>query len=521
MPPYKIYRYLNALTLDELSELKKFIMMNYSDKTEPSKVFSYLLEERRKWERETNKNEHGKNSTSKERTLYNDLTTQKIAIHLFKDNNAKRVSDAFSEITLQIENYLLYKTIRNDKDYSSITLAEELFSRKLTNDGNKKIKDLLKKFRNRRETEISSPLMIHKLFHLMYFSETSFKYNFHVELLDLSQKTIRIYNDLINQYYELSRKNIKKVKSITPKKKDISLNEIKQPFIAIDNLIIDINDLLKSIHAIEETDPNSSNLFLITYDKFISLPDIGRTELHAFIFMQLINVCSRLLKVGNSELSQHYLILYKFGLKKQLFTLKGSISATRFCNIIDLGCKLRNIEWAESIQEKYIQVVNSKHHLFAKKMSEIQIKFAKNQDCINKKEDSKHWNEVLKLGGINAVNDQLRNDLIEYSRYPRLPMNLKLRYKWYYFAVLYELDEYNIILNQHKVNLKNLDRTKSKMALGTYQGARKFYEFLYELVNTSDKVSPLKKLLKKIEKEQNLIFRIWLIDKLQLAIKKW
>ncbi len=130
----------------------------------------------------------------------------------------------------------------------------------------------------------------------------------------------------------------------------------------------------KHLNSDLEFDPVSFNYL---FKELIENRNIN-IELKAIMFAECESYLRKSIRLAiNNVDGLKALNLFEYGVKNKILTYKNKIGATRFQNIIQLACYLKQFEWAEMFQSNYGKLVANEHAAESELMTVVQLSFGR------------------------------------------------------------------------------------------------------------------------------------------------
>ena len=269
-------------------------------------------------------------------------------------SSRKRFYNELSKLSNKLKDFLVWERIKSQPFEKSMILAQLLKERNLRKESVAALNNAQKTLAitSNTNTLVKSNNPFHLLNYLKYYH---FKY-YATESLKLTSdpKDIKSTMQYLDLFYLSSKlKYSCEIESRNKiKKEETSISLIKESI----DLIVS-NSKLK-IPIVE--------VYLQSY-KLVSTPSAEQFKsLHKFImgnsykisnrdkkiiFTYLINFCANQIRKGAKSYLQEAYNIYEYLEKEKLLLDGGIIATTRFNNIIDVACKVKNFKWAEQFIE--------------------------------------------------------------------------------------------------------------------------------------------------------------------------
>jgi len=277
-------------------------------------------------------------------------TRKKLFAHL----GEKSFRNILSKLHRIVEDYLVWQRVTQNRSLYDLQLFEELDDRGLDSQANKVADRINATVHNSGTIGFYQFYTMHKIAHEHYFSDNPVKYTQGKELLFDAYLYLQQYQSSVEKLYEMEMYNMSKVmnqdwlaefeklrKNRVPSKVEETLSALHRMKTA---LKFNEKDYLYLKNQLTETN----------YDRVMSMA----------IYIYLDHSLKRRSSKVNQETERFELM--KEAIDKDLFLDKGTISAPRFWNCINLACKLREFSWVqEFIEENHIKLAPRDKELMA------------------------------------------------------------------------------------------------------------------------------------------------------------
>lgn len=258
-------------------------------------------------------------------------------------------------------------------------------------------------------------------------------------------------------------------------------------------------------HVLEnESDKISQNKYLSTYrlilklmtdnkdEDYIQLKDSFLNERNLYqpydqliILGNLMNFIAQKMRTANSKKTiEEAFELSKIGLEEKISMPDGEIGAVPFFNILNIACRLEEIEWAEYFLKEYSELLTKKDKIEAVKIANAIISFEKQafQDVLTHLRDISFNNIFYATRARALILKSLIETDVDKSR------------------IQYECEAFSQFLRRNKLLSTNL--------LSGYKNFLKVIKMLY--VNKQTTKSQLSSTL---DDSYFFVYRTWLEDK--------
>jgi len=281
-------------------------------------------------------------------------------------NSKKNVQNIMSRLSLLIEDYMVLESYEEDKLEREYRLFKSYNDRGLFGLANKKADSLISKWENESTIDKRYFEYILKIIHHQYFSNNPIKREQKQLVIKLNQALLTSYKADKSMYTYVT--NI-----------DMALKLISDE--DLQNIRPSVNRLNESYFAItsqlNNSETYSSDSFIHLYNELIT-NDAINNELRVIMFTHCETYLrNKAILAKNSEDSIKLLGLYEFGMKTKILTYKDKIGTTKFVNIIQVACYLKQFDWAESFQSNYGQLVAKEHVKECGLMTAMQLCFGR------------------------------------------------------------------------------------------------------------------------------------------------
>ena len=302
--------------------------------------------------------------------LYNyrkkSLTTpqlhDKIVAKIFEDLNEKTFLNRLSDLTKDVEDFLVIQTIKDSNHTYSYykTLGHAYAQKGLYNYFEQSVYKSKKALDSENTIDLFDALRYMEVNHSLYFSDLYDGHNKPFEALQKADKNRQLFSNNLKLFYEIEEQNINKLFNQSteehPYQSDI------------------LNNILSHLKDLQANRIDESYMFLL--EKLQSSEQPLSKELRSVILLSLINYCILELKAGNNDMVDRTANLYFFGMNNDLLLQHGKISEIRFLNIIDFLAN-SNLEFeVNSLIGQWIDKVNTKDKMSIYNMALAIFSFA-------------------------------------------------------------------------------------------------------------------------------------------------
>lgn len=452
---------LRTLSTKELKAFEKYLNTQHPKKKIAIKIFTHL---------------------QKYKPTYEGATVSKKYIHEKVFKNAKEkwrgVEDAPYKLYELLEEFLLWQKIQKDSYARDKMLLDIFKERKADELFYEKIRKRRAKMTKTQNRDI-----------WYYFEEMQLSYEdyFYVktEKIKIVKPSINQANEQLDIFYlaaklkylcEIhSRENIL---GETGLEEDILLN----PMPTISQKIPPYCDIYQRyLRLIQFKD-------LATFEHLYKiLPEnlaIFEKQEQLVLLTYLINFLSHQIKLGKNTLLESTLKLHQIGLKNKIFIDNGYIDVAIYTNIVDIASKLGKYQWTREFIEEWSSFL-------LEDLKEETITIA--EGILNFEKGNYTW-VIEQLGGKNF-------QILFYN----------LRARGLRVLALLELKEYNQVVTDIQAFNQFLRRNET---LGTLniQSHKTFLSIVKKLIDVNVEK---KNILKQIRKAKYLVYKSWLLSKVQ------
>lgn len=462
MQKNKLLKFLEKLSPQEIKDFKiSYMNKLYDKKSVPNRLLNYLYKY------------YPDFSSDK-------LDAEKIHKYVFKDKayNRNDVLNAFSDLRKELKRFLIWNS-KDDFTFEKESILLQLFERYNLNNH---FDVLLNSMNNKVEKEKEDIWKWSKkmrLAHENYFDPKKIQINLNEEfLLKAMDNLDRFYFTSKlkyacelqnrNQILQNELPNIKLLEALVNEAKNDKSLLLRAFFLA--HQLFQSRD--ENIYAeLKDTVTENFNTF-------------SKENQHIFL-TYLINHHNYRKKNGLPASRSELLDLFKFGVKHEIFIVDGVFDVNHFNNIVDLGCKQKELIWTESFIKKYSPKLKDDIRLQTESISEISLLFAKG-----------YFEKVIELIRTSEFNG----------------IHNKLRFRCMQIISYFELDFYS---PQDVMDLcvacENFARKNTKIGEDMKQALLKFTRNVKRLVNNSPH-----KVKTELERGGVIYFEDWLKEKVLL-----
>lgn len=210
------------------------------------------------------------------------------------------------------------------------------------------------------------------------------------------------------------------------------------------------------------------------------------------IYLMLINHCIRGINKGDLYYQHEILDLYKEGLRSDSLLENGKLSRFTYSNIVRIAAKAGDLEWAETFIQDY-------------------------KECLEKPFQENTFSLNAAILAYTRKNYEQALGYLQHFNYRNVVLALSA--KTLLLKIYYEQGEWNM-LDSHLQAMSNYIRRQKKEIYHSahYLNIINYTRRLHQL-NPYDKAERMK-LRKRIQKEENLIGKEWLLERLSLVSNK-
>ena len=446
----KLYAVLTTFNEAEWKECKKFISIYGSHRTDTAQLYQYFYTYR--------KNLKHKNLTA---TICQDK--------LFRHLSDKSFRNILSKLHRIIEDYIVWQRVKSDHATYDLQLFEALDDRGVNQQANKIADRVRASVRSSDTIDFYKYYTLHKISHEQYYSDNPIKYQRGKEILYDALINLHHYQRVLTIMYETE---LASMSVIMNQNWTLHWEQLQSNWpIGTEESILQQLYRLKT----EPSEEDYKNLKGQLGDPRLSGPlaQINYSYLNHYLTD----------KTYHGDRLEERFELMQEGLAKGLFLDKGTISPTRFWNIVNIACVLNRIDWVDEFVDQWKRSLPPQDAGEWEVMSQIRILLAK-----------KYYTKCLRMIALHKMSSAKNDNIIQ-----------KLRFICYYDSkengdfILLELGKYSSFLKKNK---NSLSRT-------SFDHSQKFVECMKHL------------LTKDYEKIQLLISnypisnRYWFIKKLE------
>ncbi len=443
---------LETLDTNQRKKFKYFLLMMGNNDSDLIRIYDYIL------------------------VNFNNYPSLKEISHtLFNNANSKNVSNKLSAIKKQVEKFLATQTLLSKNHltkalYHEACIKNELFAE------SKRIRSKILTLRLDDQFDpFNSYLTVHKILHDAYFSESDFKYTDGTKLLNSSRSVLNDHLEFISKYHKIEEMNRTELDLCIEDSELFKADKWREHH----SKYLLILELLRELIENRSLIAFSSLMSSIKYEKLYFPIEILALSIH---HLELFAI--KQIKQGDNNFIESLFEIYSIGLRLDLFKHKGFISSRRFGNMIDAACGFDNVEWGENLLKSRINEVESKLRNETELLANCQLLFAsgKFDKCLFSIEDLSHSS-----------------------------LDHKLRYRWYKSACLFELKRFDELDNFLDAFRLYITRQRKNLSSATWEGLNNFIKTLSLIKNGSNRTF----IIQKTNKMKNVIFRKWLMNKIE------
>ncbi|MEM1319004.1 MAG: hypothetical protein AAGG75_02045 [Bacteroidota bacterium] len=330
----KFFSLFRDLSERERKAFVDYINANHSAKLAVVKLVNYLA----------------KNLTSIDQL---DKSRAEVFKALFNDDSSqayRKIGNALSDLYLLFEEFLLWKTITREQLPERDFLLLDIF-RKRGDDGlyQQKLNHLERQLQKEKEQNIWSYFRQMKWYHCHYFFSD-------IPKLAKGESSIQLAMQQLDAFYVAAKFRyaceLKSREAILQEKHQIeflpqllahcqSEDFYHTPYFEIYQLTLQL------IHSQKEED------YQLLKEKFFEYASVFDAPERASIFSYLFNYMASTIKKGHTAVAEETFLLYKRGLEEWIFIENNYMPHTRFNNIINIACKLKEYDWATAFIDRW------------------------------------------------------------------------------------------------------------------------------------------------------------------------
>jgi hypothetical protein len=397
-----------------------------------------------------------------------------------KKSDRKRLLNALSDLNLWLRDYLLQEEIKKDVPERDF-LWLKILSRKKLDDAFFRQAE-----RTRKALEVEPGKNMWSYFYLAAVHYLEF-FHPNYRKLEPDVGVLKQFNYFIDLFYVSAKlqyaceaANRRKILQ-DPGEPDLPdlVNELMKKDSIRNEKTVEAYRLLYLMNS----NPEKAATYLEVKDFLLDDHQSIHIKDQEVILSYLLNFTASQVRRGNSEFFQEAFELYRFGLKEGILTQDGYLSPTKFNNIVNIACLLKEFDWVEAFIRDYEEFLD-------KKSRESEINLARGIIRFEREEFSQAV-EVLSKVVFSDVFDPLRA-------------------KSFLLRSYYELDENeNLILDFCHSFEKSLRRNK-KLGRETILTTLNFIKTVRKLTQKKEDKAVL---IAGIKSAEYLFFKDWLLEK--------
>lgn len=261
--------------------------------------------------------------------------------------NKKVFLNTMSLLAKEVERFIVFNEVENEKRQFKKHFIKALSKRGVSN----RFIEESDKFTI--DTAKNSPLSWEELSDIvltqlnLYYSDlTPFRMETGITPLHDAKYTLNFFYNIVSLKIEAElQERAKKIKKSS--KKNVSQLRVapKIPSVYFTRRLYQ-----SWLYNVNKGHPDGFKKFRADYDKtHDKIPKDDRQILWTY----MLNQCSRLYQQGQVEMLSELLSLYRFGNRHQLLTHDGTITETKFANILTVAIAEKDIDFAEIILDQY------------------------------------------------------------------------------------------------------------------------------------------------------------------------
>ncbi len=458
----KLIIFLGKLSEQEIKEFRNSYMNKLHKGSIPSRLLNYL---------------------QKHHPLFpkKKMESKKIHNAIFKNTsyNHNRVINAISSLRKELKRYLIWKH-QDDFPFEKDVMLLQLYERyKLKTHFDLQLKSMEEDI-NEIKLDIWTSLKKMRVAHEKYFDPKKEQISLNDGSLSTAMKNLDHFFTVSKLKYACELLNRNQI--LQDELPEIEfIEEIKGSY--IENQSALCKCFLLAYQLFQERKEDTYQDLKKTVEEHIST--FSKENQHIFL-TYLINHHSYRKKNGLSISRVELFDIYKYGVEYERFIVDGVFDVNHFNNIVDLGCKQKDLNWLKDFIEKYSPKLKEdiRNHTFI--ISKAFIHFEKQE-----------FEKVIELIGRSEFKG----------------IHNKLRYRFLQIAAKFENDE----PTEHIVSLCNsgeaFAKRSSEMGDNMKQGLANFLKIVKMLLSSK---SQKEKIITKFEKGEFIYFEDWLKKKVEL-----
>ena len=456
----KLIKFLKKLDEQEIKEFKTSYMDRLHSKNSiPNLLLKYLQKHHPEFPKEK-------------------LQPEKVYKIIFKDSNFSqdKINKAISDLRGELKLYLIRK-YQDEFPFERDLILLQLYEKyNLKPHFDLHLKSMLRDVK-KEKLHAGKWLKKMRIAHEGYFDPKK-------EQIDQSDEFLIEANENLDQFYALSKLQYacelhNRSQVIQGKTSNINFTElISNPSIQ------NYSPLHKSFFLAYQLFLNRSEQIYLELKKtvFKNIRDFSLENQH-ILLTYLINHNSYKKKKGLPFSRKELFEIYQFGINSEMFIKDGIFNSSHFNNIVDLGCKQKELKWLEHFIERWSIYL-------AEEIRDPTIQISKAFIHFEKKEFGK-VTDILNKHNFKGVHN-------------------KLRFRFLEIAAKYELGE----KREHIISLcqtsKKFARRSSELGNIMGEGLYNFSKFVEKLLSPKLQVEKIKA---EFEKKEFIYFEDWLKEK--------
>lgn len=461
----KLIQLMETLNEDEIRGFTKYVIRINKDDSNIVKIFNYL---------------------KKNRTFSDEkkLDRKYIFTKLFDNEgfNERKILDLASDLSLQLEEYLLLRFVKTSilhKNYLLTEIYKRRGLEKLALQINRKsIKNLPEKYD--LTYHLNAWRLLHNQFNLG--DSTEIKKGRHDELLDKINTHLDMFFMLTKMRYYTEVKN--REFFINKKTEALFMNEIieyseKKPF--SENPLFEIYKGISQLndHPDETTYEYVKALFYQCKNK------LSENEIED-IFLFLINYANTIIIRGNLAYQEELLKLYQEGFVQNMVSEYGAAFTQHYINAVILAAELNQVEWAENFICNYSSKLKEKNQQDVSLLAKAYL--------LHVKSDYEKSLEKINSVNFHDISYEFISRTLIIRNYYEVPDDR--------YPLMSRCDTFERFLMDNKFIGKKLKESNLN-----------FVRLVKKLKRAKNKPKALKNLHDEISEKENLVCRKWLLKK--------
>lgn len=391
----------------------------------------------------------------------------------------RKLMDALSDLYLWLEEFLLWQLLQKKPAYRQESMLDIYRERKLEDIFFKKLAALRRELAGQEQTDIwkllSAFMLSYQQYYFLHTDKTALPLHYGQELMD----------SLDAFYFTAKLKfggELKNRENIFKEKYHIDFLEETQCWISQANG--QVNVLQRGYYLVFQLTLSQDQTIFYELKQFLVH---NRWQIAAEDRVQWLNALLNFTATKIKEGQQHYhresFELHRYGWENGFLFFEKQISPTKFLNIVDLACKLKEYEWVILFIDQASLLLEADHRLSAISLSKALVAF----------EQEKFDQVLVCLRGVEFKNNF-------YA----------LRARLLFLCVYYEFNDYSAVEYSIK-SFEQFLRRNANLNDDLIKGSKRFCKILTIMISNKNNRKELVK--KELNAANYIVYKSWLVNK--------